>query len=59
MKTETIQHDKEPIAIIFYNRPIGPGVHFYVECKIINYPNWIKSSYPMTSQNKFYCFIDS
>jgi len=31
MKIEHIQHDGDTIAIIFTNRPIDPGVHFYVE----------------------------
>lgn len=31
MKTEHIQHKGDTIAMIFYNRPIDPGVHFYVE----------------------------
>jgi len=33
MKIEHIQYDGDTIAIIFNNRPIDPGVHFYVENK--------------------------
>ena len=29
MKVEHIQHNGDTIAMIFYNRPIDPGVHFY------------------------------
>lgn len=30
MKVEHIQQGGDRVAIIFYNRPIEPGVHFYV-----------------------------
>lgn len=33
MKVERVQHNGQTIAMIFYNRPIDPGVHFYVENK--------------------------
>lgn len=31
MKVEHIQQEGDTVAIIFYNRPIDPGVHFYSE----------------------------
>ena len=31
MKVEHIQHHKDTIAVILYNRPIELGVHFYAK----------------------------
>lgn len=31
MKIEHIQYNGDTAAIVFYNRPIDPGVHFYVD----------------------------
>ena len=31
MKVEPIQDNSETMAIIFYNRPIDPGVHFFID----------------------------
>src|SRR3989344_1480124 len=33
MKIEHIQHNGDIIAVIFYNRPTDPGVHFYTDNK--------------------------